>query len=347
MIYDVAVVGAGPAGASAAFELEKRFDSVLLVDMKEFPRDKLCAGVLPPRIHTLVDTPEEVIQRGLTGYCIYAPSGNKVESSFPREGIMVGRTDFDGFLLDRVNTAPTIDRITAMEPGDESVKLVGEKETYQARMVIGADGVNSVVRNALDIKMDKIALAVQLDVALPEEVITERVGGWFEVYYILPQGYGWLSPMKDTLKIGMGGISEDFRKNPTDHLNRFLEHIKDKLEGGEKGEVKHWRIPMGGPLETLAGQRCLLTGDAGGFVYPGTGEGIYYGMKSGILAAETAQVAFDDDNFETGFLQETYSTKLEANGLLALRDIRFIEDVLATEETAEEYIKRLGLLGSK
>jgi geranylgeranyl reductase family protein len=345
MIFDVAIVGAGPTGACAAAQLLEHFDSVLLLDKAEFPRDKLCAGVLPPRIHSLVDIPQDVCQRPLSGYRIFAPSGRSVESSFPRKGVMVERRAFDEFLLGKVKTDLVYDRITRIEPADDLIGLVGEEGTYQARMVIGADGVNSVVRKALEIHMDKIAMAVQVDISLPQVAISERVGDWFEVYYILPRGYGWLSPMKDGVKVGMGGISEDFKKNPTEHLNRFLEHIKDKIDGGERCEVKHWRIPMGGPLEVLAGHRCLLAGDAGGFVYPGTGEGVYYGMKSGILAAQTVKEAFDQGNFDQGFLQETYSKKLEAGGLLSLRDVAFIEEVLATEETAEKYVKRLSLLG--
>jgi geranylgeranyl reductase family protein len=347
MTYDVAIVGAGPAGTSAATELEKHFDNILLLDRQRFPREKLCAGVLPPRILSLLTIPVELRQRILKGYRIFAPSGKFVESEFPIEGLMVERTEFDDFLLKRLKTAPTMDRVTDIKFLADCVEITGDSDVYKTKAVIAADGVNSLLRNRLGIEMDKIAVAAQMDVTLPQEVIDERIGNWFEVYYTLPQGYGWISPMKGLVKVGMGGISEEFKKDSRGHLERFLEVVKDKLEGGEKGEIKNWRIPMDGPVGTLAGDRILLAGDAGGFVFPGTGEGVYYGMKSGTAAAETIKEAFDRDMFDKNFLGDIYDEILEANGLLALRNITFLEDVLATEETAENYIKRLSVLNEQ
>ncbi len=345
MIYDIAIIGAGPAGTSAAAELEKHFDSILLLEKDRFPREKLCAGVLPPRIHSLIDIPEEVRERSLAGYRIFSPSGRSVESEFAQEGVIVRREVFDEFLLNRLETKSTHDRVTGIEFENDPVKINCEKESFQARFIIGADGVNSIVRSALNIPMDKIkiALAMQVEITLDEHLIDERMGNWFEVYYILPSGYGWVSPLKNALKVGMGGISKDFKINAIKHLKRFIEYLGDRIETGKIGEYKSWRIPMCGPLETLTGTRSILVGDSGGFVYPGTGEGVYYGMKSGQLAGQTVKEAFDQNKFDQSFLENNYTQKLDAQGLLSLRDINFIDDVLASEETAENYVKRLSL----
>lgn len=346
-VYDVAVVGAGPAGLTAMLELEKHFDSLLLLERKKFPRNKLCAGVLPPRIHELVTIPDEVRQRPLKGYRIHSPSGLSVESKFLREGVIVNRKDFDAFLLERVNTKLTHQKVMGLKFKQNHVQIQGEKTSYQAKIVIGADGVNSIIRKAINAPMQKIALAMQTDISLPEAIINDLIGNWFEVYYFFPYGYGWISPLKDSVKVGLGGISSAFWKEPKKFFNRFFDLISEKIANRERGTLRTWRIPMSGPLEILAGERSFLVGDAGGFVYPGTGEGVYYGMKSGKIAGETIKEAFEQNRYDKFFLQNIYSQKLAESSLLVLRSTTFIEDVLASNEAAEKYVKRLAILTSQ
>jgi flavin-dependent dehydrogenase len=100
-------------------------------------------------------------------------------------------------------------------------------------------------------------------------------------------------------------------------------------------------IPMSGPLDRLTGNRAVLVGDAGGFVYPGTGEGIYYAIKSGQIAAQVVDQAIDDKDFDGEFLEKTYLDELEKNGLLGLRDVDFVERYLANSASAEKYVRRL------
>ena len=99
VIYDMVVVGAGPAGTSAALTLEKHGYNILLVDKDAFPRNKVCAGVLPPRIFSELEIPEDVIERPLVGYRIFSPAGQTVESAFPKAGVIVRRERFDYFLV--------------------------------------------------------------------------------------------------------------------------------------------------------------------------------------------------------------------------------------------------------
>ena len=80
MIYDIAIIGAGPAGAMAARKLEELGIDHVLLDRAEFPRNKPCAGVLSPKIHSLIDIPDEVIERKLEGYRVFGPPDAVVES---------------------------------------------------------------------------------------------------------------------------------------------------------------------------------------------------------------------------------------------------------------------------
>ena len=91
----------------------------------------------------------------------------------------------------------------------------------------------------------------------------------------------------------------------------------------------------------------MLAGDAGGFVYPGTGEGIFYAMKSGRIAAETMADALERDMLDKETLNVNYTDRLKKAGLLALRDVDFIEKNLSSSDAAESYIKKLSLLAGR
>ena len=98
---------------------------------------------------------------------------------------------------------------------------------------------------------------------------------------------------------------------------------------------------MAGPQKQLTADRTILVGDAGGFVFPGTGEGIYYAIKSGRLAGEVVIQAFDEQRSDREYLEKLYNEKLRANGLLSLRDVDFIENVLSSSENVEKYLRKL------
>jgi geranylgeranyl reductase family protein len=347
LIYDVAIVGAGPAGSSAAYALKNAGYNIILIDKEEFPRSKPCAGVLPPRIFSELDVPEDVAERPLDGYRIFSPSGLNMESAFSKPGIIVRRGKFDDFMVKRLNCTPKRSRISTFEVKDDHVKIGGEEGTYNSRIVIAADGANSIFRKIAlkdsEIDQSDFAMAMQYEISLSNEHINERIGNWFEVYYSLSYGYGWISPLKDALKVGVGGVSDDFKKNTKRILDDFLEdkEIKSKIESGKIVKTEGHRIPMKGPHLKLSADRLLFCGDAGGFVFPGTGEGVYYAIKSGRVAAEVISEALDLEKFDLEFLQIKYQEKLEKYGLSSLRDVDFVERVLSSSENAERYVKRL------
>jgi geranylgeranyl reductase family protein len=347
LIYDVAIVGAGPAGSSAAYSLENAGYNIILIDKEEFPRPKPCAGVLPPRIFSELEVPKEIVERPLDGYRIFSPSGLNMESSFSNPGIIVRREKFDDFLVKRFNSNLERLRISSYEVKKDFIKVGGEEGSYKSKIVIAADGANSIFRKIAlkdsGMNQSDFAMAMQYEISLSHENIAERIGNWFEVFYSLSYGYGWISPLKDAVKVGVGGISDEFKKNTKKILDDFLENdeIKKKIEGGKIIKTEGHRIPMKGPYLTLTADRLLFCGDAGGFVFPGTGEGIYYAIKSGRVAAEAIINVFENQKFDSKFLQTKYTEKLEKNGLTSLRDVDFVERVLSSSEKAEKYVSRL------
>ncbi len=341
--YDVVIIGAGPAGASAAKYFEEVDRSYIIVDKEQFPRNKPCAGVLSPKINSILKIPKEICERPLTGYRIFSPLGTMVESSFPEAGSIVRRDLFDNFLVQSLKNKPANVNINEISEKNECLEVHGKDWKCKSRFIIGADGANSMVKKHLKIPSKQIAIAAQYEVSLPQKVIDKQIGNWFEIYYTLKYGYGWISPMKSSLKVGVGILSDHLDGNIFQILDKFIKYpiIKEKISNGKIVRKEAHIIPMSGPLDKLAGKRTTLTGDAGGFVYPGTGEGIYYAIKTGRIAAQIIDRSLNNNDFASDSLEENYLFELEKNGLLSLRNIDFIGKYLTYPKKTEKYVKRL------
>jgi geranylgeranyl reductase family protein len=316
-------------------ELERLGIDYLLIDRARFPRSKPCGGILPWRVVQELRLPEEVVERPLRGYRIFSPSLEVVESRFPSPGAVVRRSTFDAYLLRSIDEKPVLAKVSGVREREDAVELLTGRGRISARYLIAADGANSVARRCLGIRYEKLALACQYVIALPEEAVEERIGEWFEVYYLFSRGYGWLAPLRGAVKAGIGGLGGAFSRRA---LESFIKAppLAEKLEGGRVLRYQAHRIPMGGPLERLATRRVAFAGDAGGFVFPGTGEGIYYAIKSGIAAARAVARAMAG-----GELARAYWEEARSAGLLSLRGVDFLDTVLASPQHAERYVRRL------
>jgi flavin-dependent dehydrogenase len=123
-IYDVVIIGAGPAGTAVAKTLLESKLSLIIIDKAKFPRNKPCAGVLPPRIYSELDIPETIQERPLEGYRLYAPSGAIVESNFPKPGLIVNRAPFDEFLVNKLGVKITQDHISDLRKNDDYIEFL-------------------------------------------------------------------------------------------------------------------------------------------------------------------------------------------------------------------------------
>ncbi len=343
-MYNVAVIGSGPCGASAALKLEELGVNFILIDKQSFPRNKTCGGVLPFKVVEEFELNPEAFERPLLGYRIFSRGGVEVETSFSGEGALVDRAKFDSYLISRLNKEPVRLRVRGVKAVKGGVEVLCEKKV-KASLVIACDGANSIVRKSLNMDYPELATALQYSFRLDNREIERRIGNWFEVYYYFSRGYGWITPLKGILKVGIGGLGKEYNR---ELLDSFIvsPRVKEKLEGAELSGYEAHRIPMHGPMKTTVKNRVLLAGDAGGFVYPGTGEGIYYAMKSGRIAAEVSEISLKSDRFDDSFIEARYTEKLEASGLLSLRDIDFIDTVLKSPQAAERYVKKLAKLNS-
>jgi geranylgeranyl reductase len=291
--FDVVVVGGGPAGAIAAETLARAGKSVALLD--KAGRIKPCGGAVPPRLIRDFDIPAHLIVAHARGAKIFAPSGRAEVMPIDEGGYvgMVDREVFDEFLRDRAAQAGAV-RITGAylnisRDADgtavhyRTAKAAGALRT---QLVIGADGAVSAVA-----RQEVKAAGKPRYVFAYHEVIRAPVrdfdGGRCDIYYqgaVSPDFYGWVFPHGDTASVGTGSARKGFA------LREAVGELRAQagLSGAETLRCEGAPLPIRPYKRWDNGQDVVLAGDAAGVVAPASGEGIYYAMLGGQLAAEAA-----------------------------------------------------------
>lgn len=290
--FDLIVLGAGPAGASAAVEARRLGLSVALVDKARFPRDKLCGGGVTGRAQghlasVFGDLPAALFHPVRH---VRLVAGERLIGDHPEAPplAMTMRRSFDAELCGRALDAGAADctgRRAALELPSIALTL-DDGRRLTARALIGADGVNSAVAKALFGRAydpAAIGFALETEVPGPPEDAAELdlgVVGW---------GYGWAFPKAGGTTVGLGGVAgrnPDLRPAMAAYLARH---------GGTGQKVKGHHLPFGDPRPDPARGAVLLAGDAAGFVDPLTGEGIGWAVHSGQLAARAVATALSAD----------------------------------------------------
>jgi geranylgeranyl reductase family protein len=293
MIRDVAICGAGPAGSYAAYLLARQGLDVALFDKAAFPREKPCGGALSRKALELVDFDlDPVVQRRVTGAWL-ACGGRAVRHD--ADGVvaaMTERVELDAFLVERARSAgarflpgTALERVTVR---GEDVCLATSAGELSARYLLGADGVASAVRaRTLGRNAIEYAPAVEALVYAPPDVVARfadrvllEVGG-------MPLGYGWVFGKRDHLNVGV------FSMRGAPGIRAHLAAFRARYPAlGRYARIRHLGhpIPVRHAAEVERG-RVWLLGDAAGFAESVLGEGIYFALKSGALAARAFAAA--------------------------------------------------------
>ena len=294
--FDIIVVGGGPAGSTTAQLTAKAGRRVLLLDRAG--RIKPCGGAVPPRLIRDYEIPSHLIVARIDAARIVSPTGRLAH--MPVDGSYVGmvdRQDFDEFLRCRAAEAGAT-RVTGSYThstrDDDGVLRIhyelkdGTKDSARTKLAIGADGALSKLGrdHIADAHKTKLVFAYHEIVERPETAETyaaDRCDVYYNARYS-PDFYAWVFPHGKTASIGTGSAHKGFA------LREAV--AKLRLDAGLSGSKTLRKEGAPIPLKPLKrwdnGKDVLLAGDAAGVVAPASGEGIYYAMLGGELAADTA-----------------------------------------------------------
>ena len=301
---DVAVVGAGPAGAAAAIHAARAGHDTVLIDASSFPRDKTCGDGLTPRaMHQLdllgIEVNASYRNRGLKLHGF----GGSVTAPWPatypsQEGTALPRYEFDALLVTAAQDAGA--RLltgTATDPqlnGNRLTSFAVGQQRLSAKWVIVADGVRSTFGKQLGRQWHRdevygIAARAYADSPHDGEEWMHSHVELKDSDGIVQPGYGWIFPLGQGVNIGLGALStasRPARLNTKKALSFYAEQQRADWGLGELRDVASAMLPMGGAVSGVAGANWMLIGDAAACVNPLNGEGIDYGLETAALAVD-------------------------------------------------------------
>jgi geranylgeranyl reductase family protein len=312
--FDVLIVGAGPAGSTAAYRLATEGASVLLADKATFPRDKPCGGGLTMRaVRQLPFSVDPVVEDRTMRVRFGLDFTRRIERTVDEPLVlMTQRKRLDAYLVEQAANAGAEFRggvkVTGLELGDDGVQAHLDGSRVTAAHALLADGANGVSARAVGLD-DGHEHGVALEANVPYGVVREDEYRGLLCLELanVPGGYGWVFPKGDHVNVGVGGWE---REGPRlrEHLARFCREYgipETSLE-----DVRGYRLPLVKPGARLAKGRVALLGDAAGLVDPLSGDGIYEAFLSAKLATE-AVLAGDLEGYDRE-LRRTLSSQLSA-----------------------------------
>ena len=333
-MYDLIIVGAGPAGTTAALYAERNNLNCIVVDKATFPRDKICGDALSGksvRIFDELNLTKEIEQlegSEINRITFGGPNhkhfdvhlkGNK-RNNYITKGFVIPRKIFDYFLFKKAKEVTEIlegfkvkDLIykNGKPVGIKGVNRKGDEQIIEAPIILGCDGAHSIISRKLDAykkDMEHTAVAIR---CYYEGV--EGLSNQIELHYIkeVKPGYFWLFPAGgNKANIGIG-LSKNDAKKEDRTLTNIMEDVtqsqyfKGRFSNAKPLEKpKGWNLPMGSIHRKNYGDGYMLLGDAAGLVDPFTGEGIGNAMVAAKYAISTAKKAIDKGDYSKNVLSE-------------------------------------------
>jgi geranylgeranyl reductase family protein len=313
-MYDLIVVGAGPAGASAARTAAQHGLNTLILEKERLPRSKLCGGGVTAKVLTKLDfkLPKELIEYEAKAVRIHLGEGVHNFETAQTLVYMTSRSKFDSFLTEKAVEAGAEVKdkhpVRSVEATGTHVDVKTSDGDFRSKMLIGADGMGGPTARTggfyASWKPDQVAYAIESEVYVGEKGVRNFVGdaSYLDLYFgVSSAGYGWVFPKNDHLTVGVGCRLSRLRDGQ-ELLNGFIKQVQG-LETFEIPKPQAHLIPLGGAAKVPAARnRMLLAGDCAGFAEPLLCEGIYFSIWGGQIAAHVAAEACKREKFDRKFL---------------------------------------------
>jgi geranylgeranyl reductase family protein len=296
--YDAIIVGTGPAGAVAAEALGRAGRRVLLLERERLPRPKTCGGGVTAKVGQALGVDlAPVAERTIASVELHwklrraqtMPDG-------PPLVYMTQRSRFDAWLTERALATGSVELkdgvpVKSVEADASGVTVRSARDAWHADYLIGADGAAGPVARALGLMQERHLLpAIEQDIAVDAATLERWQARMALDIGTLHGSYGWVFPKGDHLNVGVGCFSTRARsaKQLKDYGRRHLDYHFAHLPPGSRRVLKSVGFvlplrPLGAPIQR---ERALLVGDAAGLVEAFTGEGIYWAVRSGQIAAQ-------------------------------------------------------------
>ncbi|MDI6601860.1 MAG: geranylgeranyl reductase family protein [Thermoanaerobacteraceae bacterium] len=296
-MFDVIVVGAGPAGSTLAGKLSSIGLKVMLLEKQEWPRFKPCGGGITKRCYEIMDTDISSVIEDIT-YSLILTLNHKIGVELISHSPIIYQADrmrFDDLLVENaINNGATFhikEKFLDFNLNEGYINVETDMDTYKCRVLVGADGINSTVGRKAGFRKVHTGTAMEAEIG-PLNKDMNRLKGKVHIDFgIIKGGYGWNFPKEDSLSIGVGTFRHrvmDIKKNLYDMLDK--EGIKSS------DEVYLYGHPLAfpdGKSRKYNNGNVLLVGDAAGLADPFTGEGIYYAIESARIASEVISSWFN------------------------------------------------------
>jgi len=303
--YDIVVVGAGPAGIPAAEAAARKGAKTLLLE-----RNTMIAAFKPCGEATSIDTfkdlgikPKPHIVLRKVKSRVYAPNGNYIDLSV--ETCSINKTMFLQELAIKAASAGAEIRVgepvkyVGRDDGDMIVKT--SRGTYKAKVVIGADGYNSIVAKCLGVTEKSEPIPTLIYHMANVELECEDIARFYLGNNIAPKGYAWIFPRSEGIaEVGIG-VREG---NLISYLKNFIKSHHEEFKNAQVIDRRGAVVPIGGMIKNNVGDGFILIGDAAGTVIPLTGAGIHSSGVAGVIAGEVAaEAALEGDNSKNKLLE--------------------------------------------
>ncbi|NIA19438.1 MAG: geranylgeranyl reductase family protein [Xanthomonadaceae bacterium] len=366
-VYDVIVIGAGPAGSEIAYRLAKAGFEVLVLEKDLLNREKPCGGGLQvSEIAEFGLPPAAVIERRIHNARLISPENNLLEigvSDTAMYSVTVRRSKYDQYLQERANEVGASFRaqtkVTHIRRSGEKIYIYTNREEkpLTARLVINAGGAFATKltgRQKIDAEKQKQSVTRHYWLKLPS--MPESLADFIEFYYLkeLPEGYAWIFPYQNVVSVGIGDTLQSLKKediNLKRVLDDFITHhpiAAGKLQGHTIVHKAGGIIPVTIPA-ALHGTSTLLLGDAAGLANIIHGGGIYHARKSAVIASEYCERFLQTGNQkflkQGGEAIKTFFTNNEKRWDKRLQQIfwnhKIIEPIIIKGQTDKDIQKAL------